>query len=213
MKTEYEIKMEDGRVVCLTEEQLINMIENAIKKAIYAESENDRSIKPNEEMKNEKELRQIIRDAVRDGFAMAGFPLKKRDTTLKAQPLKEYALPRKTKVEKEYKIEELNFEHKNYNKGDLLTKDGVISLFCEISKHAANNQYYVGVTCNPEEREDAHNAKFLAVVDCPSMEAAGELEKQFDKKGFDAGKLQANLHKSKSKKIYIYKEVPRVTKQ
>ena len=108
---------------------------------------------------------------------------------------------------KEYKIEELDSSRKtNYRKGQNLSKDEVINLFNEISSDAKNNNYYVGITCNPEQREEAHNADFLAVVDCPSMEAAKELEKSADKYGFDAGSVQGNVHKSSSKKVYIYKK-------
>lgn len=94
----------------------------------------------------------------------------------------------------------------DYFVGQLLSKDEVINLFNEISSDAKKSKYYVGITCNPEQREEAHNADFLAIVDCPSMEAAKELEKSADKYGFDAGSVQGNVHKSSSKKVYIYKK-------
>lgn len=111
---------------------------------------------------------------------------------------------------KTYKIEDLDASRKTeYRKGQNLTKEEVIALFKEISSDAANNKYYVGITCNPEEREDAHNANFLAVVDCPDMEAAKDFEKTAAEYNFDAGKVQANVHKPESKKVYIYKKTPK----
>lgn len=109
--------------------------------------------------------------------------------------------------EKEYQIIDLDSSrHTNYHVGQNLSQKEVMDLFNEISGDAKNSNYYVGITCDPEARENAHDANFLAVVDCPSMEAAKELEKMADKYGFDAGKVQGNIHLKKSKKVYIFKQ-------
>lgn len=109
-----------------------------------------------------------------------------------------------------YKVEELSFDYSNnYYEGDELSKEDVMELFNEISSHASNNKYYVGITCNPDRRERDHKADFLAVVDCPSVEKANELEKEANKYGFDAGYAVGNAHNEDSTKVYIYKKTPK----
>ena len=105
-------------------------------------------------------------------------------------------------------LEELNIPIAGYQKGNKLSKDEVIALFKKIKGHADANQFYVGITCDPDRREGEHKADFLAVVDCPTMEAAQDLEARADEYGFDAGDVQGNVHKSSSKKVYIYKKTP-----
>lgn len=137
--------------------------------------------------------------------------LKKQIAKLKPEHLTATNVTFKPKAQssKEYYIEDLNIELENYSIGDKLTKKEVLSLFNDISAHKSNSDYYVGITCNPNDREDDHNADFLAVVDCPSMEAAKELERLLDKEDYDAGKVQGNVHKSSSKKVYIYRKTPK----
>ena len=106
----------------------------------------------------------------------------------------------------DYVIEELQVELAGYSQGKKLTKEGVKALFDAIRRHAAANKYYVGITCDPSRREGEHNADFLAVVTCPNKDKANEMEKALDDKGFDAGSSVGNVHKSKSKKVYIYKK-------
>ena len=114
------------------------------------------------------------------------------------------------KEEKEYHIEELSFAYSNkYYEGDELDRAEVMELFNEISSHASNNKYYVGITYDPNRREGEHNADFLAVIDCPSVEKANELEKMADKYGFDAGYAVGNAHNEDSTKVYIYKKTPK----
>ena len=108
-----------------------------------------------------------------------------------------------------YKVEELSLTYsKNYYEGDELNKEEVIELFNEISSHASNNKYYVGITCDPNRREGEHKADFLAVIDCPSVDKANELEKMADKYRFDAGYAVGNAHNEDSTKVYIYKKTP-----
>lgn len=108
-----------------------------------------------------------------------------------------------------YYVEELSFDYSdNYYEGDELNKVEVMALFNEISSHASNNKYYVGITCNPDRREGEHKADFLAVIDCPSVEKANELEEMADKYGFDAGYAVGNAHNEDSTKVYIYKKSP-----
>ena len=110
---------------------------------------------------------------------------------------------------KDYKIEELSLAYSDtYYEGDKLDKNEVMDLFNEISSHASNNKYYVGITCNPDRREGEHKADFLAVIDCPSVEKANELEEMADKYGFDAGYSVGNAHNEDSTKVYIYKKSP-----
>lgn len=107
--------------------------------------------------------------------------------------------------ENTYEIEELDSSrHTSYRVGQNLNKDEVIELFKEISSDAKNNEYRVGITCNPGRRENEHDANFLAVIDCPSVDKANDLEKLADKYGFDAGSVQGNVLKTESKKVYIY---------
>lgn len=89
--------------------------------------------------------------------------------------------------------------------GETLSKLQVMGLFDEI-RTSAKNTYYVGITCNPERREKEHKADFLAVINCPSVWRANELEKEADKYGFDAGKHVGNATNIRSTKVYIYKK-------
>lgn len=106
-----------------------------------------------------------------------------------------------------YEIEELDSSRQtNYHEGQNLSEDEVMNLFNEISADAKNSKYRVGITCDPDRREDEHDANFLAVIGCPSVDKANELEKLADKYGFDAGKHVGNAHLSKSTKVYIFKK-------
>ncbi len=111
-----------------------------------------------------------------------------------------------------YTIEELPFSIDDYFVGQLLDKDEVIDLFNEISAHKSNSGYYVGITCDPDRREREHNAEFLAVVDCPSVEKANELEKLLEKEDFETGGATGNGYKPSTTKVYIYR-ISRKTKE
>lgn len=116
--------------------------------------------------------------------------------------------------EKSYDLEELDTScYTKYHIGQNLTKEDVITLFNEISAHKSNKGYYVGITCDPDRRAQEHNAEFLAVIECPSLEKANELEKLLDKEGFETGDATGNGHKPTTKKVYIYRMIPNVTKE
>lgn len=106
-----------------------------------------------------------------------------------------------------YTIEELPFEYsEKYYEGDELSKEEVMDLFEEISGNAKNSKYRVGITCDPDRRAKEHDKTFLAVIGCPSVNKANELEELADKYGFDAGEHVGNAFLKKSKKVYIFKK-------
>ena len=106
-----------------------------------------------------------------------------------------------------YKVEELPFEYsEKYYEGDELSKEEVMDLFEEISGNAKNSKYRVGITCDPDRRAKEHDKTFLAVIGCPSVNKANELEELADKYGFDAGEHVGNAFLKKSKKVYIFKK-------
>lgn len=129
---------------------------------------------------------------------------KTANSTLRKGELKRFN--KSQEAQKEYVVEELKVELAGYTQGDKLTKDGVIAMFDAISKHAAANNYYVGITCDPDRREGEHKAEFLAVIGCPNKDKANELESELSCEGYDAGDAVGNVHKSQSKKVYIYKK-------
>lgn len=111
------------------------------------------------------------------------------------------------KGKKEYGIEELDSSRQtNYQEGQHLSNEEVMELFNEISADAKNSNYRVGITCDPERREKEHGKTFLAVVDCPSVDKANELEALAGQYGFDAGEHVANAFKPNSRKVYIFKK-------
>lgn len=139
--------------------------------------------------------REIIAGQVRDALAKQG-------------ELRRFNNPQGESKE-EYVVEDLNVKISGYKKGETLTKDGVIALFGAISNDAAAKKYYVGITCDPERREDEHNAEFIAVIACPNKNKANEMEKALSGEGYDAGDAVGNVHKVQSKKVYIYKKTPK----
>lgn len=128
--------------------------------------------------------------------------------SLKKGELKTFHKPQKGSEER-YVVEELKVKLAGYTQGESLTKDGVIALFDAISKYAEANKYYVGITCDPNRREEEHNAEFLAVIACPNKDKANEMEKALSGEGYDAGGAVGNVHNSDSKKVYIYKKTPK----
>lgn len=208
MKTEFEVEVKRGKTIWLSEEELVSLLARVVKRALL---EDEVIMKSIEEMKKEVELKQLIRSAVREGFAEAISSIK-QGPAVKSKSLKEHVIPRKTKVKKDYKIEKLDFKLDNHDAGDNLTKEGVISLFNEISAHKSNSGYYVGITCDPDRRAREHKAEFLAVVECPSVEKANELEKLLEKEDFETGGATGNGHKPSTTKVYIYR-ISRKTKE
>lgn len=67
--------------------------------------------------------------------------------------------------------------------------------------------HYVGITNNPDRREDEHCAEFLGVVKCKSEDEAKILEKAMAKI-FDTGRRPANGGTKDTKYVYIYKKGP-----
>lgn len=122
--------------------------------------------------------------------------------------LREYAIADLSKV---YRVDEINTEELiSAQEGDKFSKNEVISFFEEIS--AGNNgRYYVGITGRVREREKEHNAEFLAVVDCLSLEKANNLEELAKSNGFYTGEATGNGHDDSTTKLYIYKIIPGVT--
>ena len=119
--------------------------------------------------------------------------------------VRKFNQPQQTSAD-EYIVEELKVNILGYAKGKKLTKEGVATLFREISKEGTKNNYYVGITCDPERREGEHEAEFLAVIGCPNKDKANELEKAMGYTGFDAGDAVGNVHNPESNKVYIYKK-------
>lgn len=114
---------------------------------------------------------------------------------------------------KEYRVEEINTEElMSVEEGDMLGKTDVISLFEEISG-GNNSEYYVGITGRVRDREKEHNAEFLAVVDCPSVDKANGLEELANAKGFNTGGAAGNGHEKGTTEVYIYKIIPNITKE
>lgn len=131
-----------------------------------------------------------------------------REGFIQKSKLKWFNKPKDESLE-EYVVEELKVKLAGYTHGESLTKDGVIALFDAISKYAEANKYYVGITCDPNRREEEHNAEFLAVIACPNKDKANEMEKALSGEGYDAGGAVGNVHNSDSKKVYIYKKSPK----
>lgn len=94
----------------------------------------------------------------------------------------------------------------SYHVGNEISKTEVVKIFRYISWNANKDDYYVGITCNPERREDEHNATFLAVINCPGVEEANQLEQILSGDDFDAGALVGNAHNEDSTKVYIYRK-------
>lgn len=110
-----------------------------------------------------------------------------------------------------YRVEEINTFDVATEEGEILNQEGVISLFEEIS--AGNNgRYYVGITGRVRDREKEHNAHFLAVVGCSSVDEANELEEIAKSYGYDTGGATGNGHDEDTTKVYIYKKIPGETK-
>jgi len=109
-----------------------------------------------------------------------------------------------------YWIEEINTEEFIAQEGKILTQIGVIDLFEEISS-GKNDKYYVGITGRVREREKEHNAVFLAVIDCQSLDKANDLEELAKANGFYTGGATGNGHEEDTTKLYIYKMIPGVT--
>ena len=116
-------------------------------------------------------------------------------------------------AKEEYVLEELKVQLSGYTEGEKLTKKGVIALFNAIIQNTDANKYYVGITCDPDRRAKEHDAEFIAVISCPNKDKANEMEKTLDRKGYDAGDAAGNVHDAKSDKVYIYKKIPRKTKE
>ena len=111
-----------------------------------------------------------------------------------------------------YRVDEINSSNSETKVGKILSKKEVISLFEAIS--AGNNwQYYVGITGRVREREEEHNAKFLAVIGCPSVDEANELEELAKANGFYTGDATGNGHDEETTKLYIYEIIPGLTKE
>lgn len=160
--------------------------------------------------------REIIERMVKESLAKRGLlrekqqamPMEKTaNSSLTKFKLKRFNKPQE--ASEDYVIEELNVVLSGYTKGDKLTKDGVVALFDAISKHAEANKYYVGITCDPNRREEEHNAEFLAVIACPNKDKANDMERTLSGEGYDAGGAVGNVHNSDSKKVYIYKKSPK----
>ena len=142
---------------------------------------------------SQEEIKRMVTDAlVREGF-------------IQKSKLKRFNKPKDESLE-EYVVEELHVEQTGYTKGKKLKKEDVVALFKAIQKNAAANNFYVGITCDPDRREGEHKAEFLAVIACPDKNMANDLEKTLDSKGYDAGDAVGNVHKAQSRKVYIYKK-------
>ena len=114
-------------------------------------------------------------------------------------------------LSREYRVEEINTEEfMSVEEGDKLSKNEVISLFEEISE-GNNGKYYVGITGRVRDREKEHNAEFLAVVDCPSVDKANGLEELAKANDFYTGKATGNGHEEDTTKLYIYEIIPGIT--
>lgn len=111
---------------------------------------------------------------------------------------------------KPYVIEKLTIKS-IFHVGQNLSMDEVIDLFKHICSNANKGGYYVGITCAPKRREGEHEAAFLAVIKCQSVDDANNLERELSKIGFDAGKHVGNVHNEDSTKVYIYKKTDSTT--
>lgn len=110
---------------------------------------------------------------------------------------------------KGYSIEELNSKAAMpYQVGQQVSQNDVISLFDYLCGGRPRGDFYVGITCDVEQREEEHATDFTAVINCHTLENANALEIYAHEKGFDTGGLAGNAHDDKSIKVYIYKKGP-----
>lgn len=109
-----------------------------------------------------------------------------------------------------YRVEEINTYDVATKEGDSISQKEIISLFEEISG-GNNEKYYVGITGRVRIREKEHNAVFLAVIDCQSLDKANKLEELTKARGFYTGGSTGNGHDEDTTKLYIYKMIPGVT--
>ena len=111
-----------------------------------------------------------------------------------------------------YKVDEINTECLlGIEEGSILSANDVMRLFKYICAFNTN-EYYVGITGRVRDREKEHNAEFLAVIGCPSLDDANYLEEYAKKKGFFTGGATGNGHDEDTTKVYIYKMIAGVTK-
>lgn len=82
----------------------------------------------------------------------------------------------------------------------------VADFFSHIANGKDKKDFYVGITNDPDRREDEHNANFLGLVKCKSEAEAKELETELNGKGFDTGSRPANGGKKDTKFVYVYKK-------
>lgn len=150
----------------------------------------------------ESKLKQMIEDEVRRYLNQKDIRNKMKSDKMSLRRFSDAEPERK-----EYEIEELDSSRQtSYHEGQQLSEEEVMGLFEEIGGDAKNSKYRVGITCDPDRREKEHDATFLAVIGCPSVDKANELEELADKYGFDAGEHVGNAFLKKSKKVYIFKK-------